>query len=184
MASESQLEDVDSRRFEKAEDYVLNRLERTDHPLSPAELADQYGRTGVHMRQVLADLAQENQLKRVARGQYELPDDDLDEEQDTETNESEPSESSLQPTEENERQNSTDDSSIDESTENNLSDHSEEVVGLVGGLDPRTVMMFLSVAVVVYLVVQALKEDTPAGQPSDEQPGPEQEAEAQQGLIN
>jgi len=56
-----------------ARDFVADRLGDADTPMSPAELADEYDCTNGHIRNVLADLRDEGEVKRVARGKYTEP---------------------------------------------------------------------------------------------------------------
>lgn len=62
----------DPRRCDSAEEYVRHRLADADEPLSPAELAADYGCGAKHMRNVLSEMAQGGDVDRVSRGQYEL----------------------------------------------------------------------------------------------------------------
>lgn len=53
-----------------ARDFVLDRLRESDSPLSPAELADEYGCTNGHLRNTLRELREDDLADRVGRGQY------------------------------------------------------------------------------------------------------------------
>lgn len=66
----------DPRRCDSAAEYVRYRLADADDPLSPSELAADYGCGAKHMRNVLSELAQEGEVERVSRGQYEAADAD------------------------------------------------------------------------------------------------------------
>lgn len=53
-----------------ARDFVVDRLREADSPMAPAELANEYGCTNGHVRNLLADLMDEGEAERVGRGQY------------------------------------------------------------------------------------------------------------------
>jgi hypothetical protein len=61
--------------YDNAQDYVLDHLDPHE-PQSPAELAEEYGCVGDHMRKTLAELADSGEVERASRGQYVLPDGD------------------------------------------------------------------------------------------------------------
>ena len=67
-----------ARTASNAAEFVRDRLEESDLPRSPAELADEYGCTSGHMRDVCSDLNAEGTVERVAPGQYTDPDGDTD----------------------------------------------------------------------------------------------------------
>jgi hypothetical protein len=65
-----------------ARDFVVDRLQEADSPMAPAELAEEYGCTNGHVRNLLADLRGEGAVERVGHGQYSAgtsEDDDGDE---------------------------------------------------------------------------------------------------------
>lgn len=53
-----------------ARDFIRDRLRESDSPMSPAELAGEYGCTNGHIRNELADLREEGRVYRVGRGEY------------------------------------------------------------------------------------------------------------------
>lgn len=57
-------------RCGSAEEYVLERIENSETPVSPSELADEYGCGAGHMRHVCSDLAKRGQIDRLTRGKY------------------------------------------------------------------------------------------------------------------
>lgn len=59
-----------------ARDYVGDRLREADSPMSPAELATEYGCTNGHIRNILADMLRDGAAERVNRGQYVAADAD------------------------------------------------------------------------------------------------------------
>ena len=61
--------------YDNARDYVLDHLDPHE-PQSPAELAEEYGCVGDHMRKTLAELADSGEVKRASRGQYVLPEEE------------------------------------------------------------------------------------------------------------
>lgn len=61
--------------YDNARDYVLDHL-HPHEPTSPAEMAEEYGCGGDHMRGTLADLAESGEIERVSRGQYVLADEE------------------------------------------------------------------------------------------------------------
>lgn len=56
-----------------ARDYVADRLKDADKPMSPAELADEYGCSNGHVRNVLSDLLDDDKVGRVDIGEYVAP---------------------------------------------------------------------------------------------------------------
>lgn len=60
--------------YDNAQDYVLDHLDPRE-PQSPAELAEEYGCVGDHMRKTLAELADSGEVERASRGQYVLPEE-------------------------------------------------------------------------------------------------------------
>lgn len=67
-----------------ARDFVLDRLRESDSPLSPAELADEYGCTNGHVRNTLRELREDDLADRVGRGQYVALDADESADMDSE----------------------------------------------------------------------------------------------------
>lgn len=63
-----------------ARDFVVEKLREADTTMSPAELAEEYGCTNGHVRNLLSDLLEEGEVQRVAHGQYEATEDDEDDE--------------------------------------------------------------------------------------------------------
>jgi len=61
-----------------ARDFVEEKLQEADSPMSPAELAEEYGCTNGHVRNLLSDLRDEEVVQRVGHGQYEAAPDDSD----------------------------------------------------------------------------------------------------------
>lgn len=59
-----------------ARDFVEERLRNADSSMSPSELADEYGCTNGHIRNLLSDLRGEGVVQRIAHGQYEAAPDD------------------------------------------------------------------------------------------------------------
>jgi len=59
-----------------ARDYVVDRLREADSPMSPAELATEYGCRNGHIRNILADILRDGAAERVDRGQYVAADAD------------------------------------------------------------------------------------------------------------
>jgi hypothetical protein len=57
---------------------VEERLQKADSPMSPADLAEEYGCTNGHIRNLLSDLRDMGEVERVAHGQYEATADDGD----------------------------------------------------------------------------------------------------------
>lgn len=53
-----------------ARDFIEYRLQEADSPMSPAELADEYGCTNGHIRNMLTDMLDDGVVERVGRGQY------------------------------------------------------------------------------------------------------------------
>ncbi|MBX0306064.1 hypothetical protein [Haloarcula salinisoli] len=53
-----------------ARDFVEEKLQEADSPMAPAELAEEYGCTNGHVRNLLSDLRDEGEVERVAHGQY------------------------------------------------------------------------------------------------------------------
>jgi len=60
-----------------AADYARQRLREREKPATPAGLAEEYDCTQAHMRHKLADLVDEGEVQRVARGKYVGPDADV-----------------------------------------------------------------------------------------------------------
>jgi hypothetical protein len=77
-ASEDTGPGLAARTASNAAEFVRDRLEESDLPRSPAELAEEYGCTSGHMRDVCSDLNAEGAVERVAPGQYTDPDGDAD----------------------------------------------------------------------------------------------------------
>jgi len=63
---------------ECARDFVEEKLREADSPMSPAELAEEYGCTNGHVRNLLSDLRDEEAVQRVGHGQYEAVEDGED----------------------------------------------------------------------------------------------------------
>lgn len=63
-----------------ARDFIAERLREADSPMSPAELAEEYGCSNGHMRNVLADLLDAGVVERVHHGQYTTAGDDAEDE--------------------------------------------------------------------------------------------------------
>lgn len=61
--------------YDSARDYALDHLDPHD-PRSPAELTEEYGCVGDHMRKTLAELVDSGEVERVSRGQYVLSGDE------------------------------------------------------------------------------------------------------------
>lgn len=61
-----------------ARDYAVQRLREADSPMSPAEIANEYGCTNGHLRNVLRDLRSEGPVERVRRGKYTVSETDAD----------------------------------------------------------------------------------------------------------
>lgn len=63
---------------ECARDFVTERLREADSSMSPAELAEEYGCSNGHVRNLMSDLRDEGVVRRVGHGQYETVDDEED----------------------------------------------------------------------------------------------------------
>lgn len=57
-----------------ARDFITERLSEADSPLSPSEMAEEYGCSNGHVRNILQDLLDEGVVKRPRRGKYVLAD--------------------------------------------------------------------------------------------------------------
>lgn len=55
---------------ETAEEYVQKRLREADSPLSPCEIADEWGCSNGHIRNVLGEMRKEGEVERVSHGKY------------------------------------------------------------------------------------------------------------------
>jgi len=77
-ASEDTGPGLAARTASNAAQYVRDRLEESDLPRSPAELAEEYECTSGHMRDVCSEMNAEGRIERVAPGQYAVPDDGAD----------------------------------------------------------------------------------------------------------
>lgn len=55
-----------------ARDFVLERLGSAESPMAPAELANEYGCTNGHLRNLLSDLMDEGVVERPRHGRYVL----------------------------------------------------------------------------------------------------------------
>jgi hypothetical protein len=53
-----------------ARDFVGERLRETDSPMSPSELAEEYGCSSAHMSNICSELNQSGEIERVETGQY------------------------------------------------------------------------------------------------------------------
>jgi hypothetical protein len=64
-----------------ARDFVENRLQEAESPVTPSGMATEYGCSNGHVRNILADLLNEGAAERVGRGQYvaagDAPDDEV-----------------------------------------------------------------------------------------------------------
>jgi hypothetical protein len=61
-----------------ASEFVRDRLEESEIPLSPAELAEEYDCTSGHMRDVCSELTRDGVIERVAEGEYAVPGEDTE----------------------------------------------------------------------------------------------------------
>ncbi len=77
-ASEDTGPGLAARTASNAAEFVRDRLDESDLPRSPSELAEEYGCSAGHMRDVCSDLNAEGAIERVAPGQYTDPDGDAD----------------------------------------------------------------------------------------------------------
>jgi hypothetical protein len=59
-----------------ARDFIVTRLDDADSSLSPSELAEEYGCSNGHCRNVVAKLRKEGTIRRVGDGLYELASDE------------------------------------------------------------------------------------------------------------
>lgn len=59
-----------------ARDFIVDRLRDADSPMSPAELADEYGCSNGHTQNELYDLLDEGEVERVGVGEYVVAGDD------------------------------------------------------------------------------------------------------------
>lgn len=66
---------VEPHRCDNAAEFVLRRLDESDEPRSPSDLASEYGCGNNWMRQVLSKLATEGEIERISRGSYVARDD-------------------------------------------------------------------------------------------------------------
>lgn len=72
MATRPMLNGGEAAVCNNAREYVLDRLEGAEEPLSPSELADEYGCSKSHMHNVLSELNSEGEVERPADGHYIL----------------------------------------------------------------------------------------------------------------
>jgi hypothetical protein len=70
---------VEPHRCDSAAEFVRRRLDESDEPRSPSDLASEYGCGNNWMRQVMCNLAGEGEIERVSRGQYVARDDPAEE---------------------------------------------------------------------------------------------------------
>lgn len=60
----------DPEYYKNVGEYITDRLQVADRPLSPSALADEYECGNVHARKTLSKLADTGDVERVSRGQY------------------------------------------------------------------------------------------------------------------
>lgn len=60
----------DPEYYKNVGEYITDRLQVADRPLSPSALADEYDCGNVHARKTLSELADTGDVERVSRGQY------------------------------------------------------------------------------------------------------------------
>lgn len=61
-----------------ARDFVQERLREADSVMSPSDLAEEYGCTNGHIRNLMMDLVEDDEVERVAHGRYVAATDDED----------------------------------------------------------------------------------------------------------
>lgn len=189
------------RRCANAEVFVRRRLDGVDDPLSPAELAEEYDCSNVHMRQVVADLAADGEIHRVARGMYVADADDLPEEptgqagadtsDHTDSSDAEAGDSPADPV-------GPADAGTPEVTAPSaaeagdlLEEPTEDAGGLRGlesvPVDPRTFLMLLAVATVAYLALRVVSggssTSVEAEESDEELPPPPTDGPSAGGLV-
>jgi len=71
--------------YNSAREYVENRLQELDEPITPSDLADEYDCSSAHMRHTLRDLLDDGEAERVGHGEYVAADAGEDTETPTET---------------------------------------------------------------------------------------------------
>ena len=64
-----------------ARDFVTEKLQEADSPLTPSGMASEYGCTNGHVRNLLMDLVDDGVAERVAHGKYVAADDGSDEDE-------------------------------------------------------------------------------------------------------
>lgn len=168
---------VDPDGCDNAGQFVRRRLSAAEEPLSPSELADDYGCRKGYMRSVVADLAGEGVIDRLSRGRYIIEDGDgsdlsgdengfsltLSDENETDSpgGDTDESEENQMPTDSEYRRQHAE-SEGGESTENESDSvgseavDGEDVAAVASGVDPRTLMLVVGVAVVGYVLVSSL----------------------------
>jgi len=172
-----------------AAEYALDRLEESDGPLSPADLAEEYDCTATHMRHTLADLVNDSEAERVARGKY-VPVDDTAEESSAETSEEDTRTGEEDTVSDAEYQRQQDMMTPDIAEEGqgeippeNTSVESEEDASdgeNAGDLSVGTpaIMLLLSLAVFALIVYMRVSSDgDESAESAEEQPEEEQDAE-------
>jgi hypothetical protein len=168
---------VDPDGCDNAGQFVRRRLSAAEEPLSPSELADDYGCRKGYMRSVVADLAGEGVIDRLSRGRYvieggdgsDLSDDENgfsltlsdENEADSPDGDTDESEENQMPTD-SEYRRQHGESEDDESAENGSDSagsegvDGEDVAAVASGVDPRTLMLVVGVAAVGYVLVSSL----------------------------
>lgn len=181
---------TDPLRCSNAAEYALDRLEESDVPLSPADLAEEYDCTATHMRHTLADLVNDGEAERVARGKY-VPAEEAVEESSAETSEEDAreSEEDMVSNAEYQRQQDmmtpdiTEEERGEAPAENTAEDDGEDASDgeSAGGFSVGTpeVMLFLSLAAFALIVYLRVRSDgDESAESAEEQPEEEEEADS------
>ena len=175
-----------------ARDFVVNRLAEAESPLSPSELASEYGCSDGHVRNILADLMDEGVAERVGRGQYvdttsETADVEADVVTDFEpdtfgvaeaTTSGEETDSSPDPSADggprSEDRDTTDEDDQGDGETESVGEIEDESVAASGGgiplpVDPRTLMLVVALLAVAYVGYKVVSDSSDQDDEEEEQ---------------
>jgi len=154
---------VEPHRCDNAAEFVLRRLDESDEPRSPSGLASEYGCGNNWMRQAMSKLESDGEIERISRGSYVARDDPDD---GTDVNlsvlsgantdaELEPAEKQDEGTDADEGE-SVGSDNADEGDRTETQAATTNATAFFEGVDPRTLMLVVGVAAVVYVAYRSL----------------------------